>query len=130
MTHRLFAYSFAALVFSIGILTPIVDVQAKEASVSISDIKTVVAPPTCKVYSTKKWITAGKSTKIAWESKGADYLANFMSDTAQRPTKGSERVAIASVGKHEFPLTFVGPGGKTTCTAKVFVHPKKKAKGT
>ncbi len=125
MINRFFVPSFAILALTILVLVPAEEVNAKSASLSVTDITTVVAPPTCDVRSTKKWMTAGGTTKIVWESKRADYLENFMSDTTHRPTKGSQRVAIATAGKYEFPLTFAGPGGKTTCTAKIFVHPKR-----
>lgn len=126
MTQRFFPYTLLGIILAIAILMPVEAVKAKTTPVSVSNIKTVVAPPTCDVRSTKKWMHAGDTTKIVWESRRADYLGNFMSDTSPRPAKGSQRVTIAFVGKHEFPLTFVGPGGKTTCIAKVFVHPKKK----
>jgi len=42
------------------------------------------------------------------------------------PTKGRQRVSIAVLGKHEFPMTFTSKNGATkTCTAKVFVHAKR-----
>lgn len=92
---------------------------------SIANITTVKMPPTCEVRSTKKRMTSGSTTQIVWESKNATTMTGLVKGDTVWPTKGRERVSIAVIGKHEFPMTFEGPGGKTTCTAKVFVKAKK-----
>lgn len=99
--------------------------HAADFNVSIKNVTMVKAPPTCEVRATKRVMRSGGTTEIVWKSDRADHMVGLTRDPREWPTKGRERFAIAFVGKHEFPLTFVGPGGKTTCIAKVFVHPKK-----
>ncbi len=91
----------------------------------ISNITIVKVPPSCDVRSTKKRMVSGGVTEIVWKSKNATSMTGLTTDERMWPTKGRERFAIAFVGKHEFPMTFEGPGGKTTCIAKVFVKAKK-----
>jgi|GEM_PF-2140838 len=91
----------------------------------ISSITVVKVPPTCEVRSTKKRMTSGNVTEIVWKSKNATSMTGLTRDGRVWSTKGRERFAIAFPGKHEFPMTFEGPGGKTTCVAKIFVKAKK-----
>jgi hypothetical protein len=98
---------------------------ANTLTLSVKNLTVVKAPPTCEVRSTKRTMTSGAVTQIVWKSDNATSMTGLTRDQKVWPTEGRERVAIAFVGKHEFPMTFEGPGGKTTCVAKVFVHPKK-----
>jgi hypothetical protein len=98
---------------------------ASPFTLSVKSITMVKAPPTCDVRSTKKRMTSGGVTEIVWKSKYATSMTGLTRDERVWETKGRQRVAIAFVGKHEFPMTFEGPGGKTTCVAKVFVKAKK-----
>jgi len=125
MTHRFFAHGCALLILPLAFLAYAPDASAKELGFSVSNVTMVTIPPTCEVRSTKRIMRSGGTTQIVWKSTRADHMEGLTRGDRQWPTKGRERVAIAVVGKHEFPLTFVGPGGKTTCIAKVFVHPKK-----
>lgn len=98
---------------------------ASPVTLSVKNLTIVKAPPTCEVRSTKRTMTSGSVTEIVWKSDNATSMMGLTRDEKVWPTKGRQRVAIAFLGKQEFPLTFEGPGGKTTCVAKVFVHPKK-----
>lgn len=113
----------SALFLSSFFVAPVAQAQTSHP-ISIKNITVVKAPPTCEVRSTKKRMASGSVTEIVWKSKYATSMTGFTRDERVWPTKGRERVAIAFVGKREFPLTFEGPGGKTTCTAKVFVKPR------
>ena len=93
------------------------------ASLSVHTLPT--EKPTCEVRATKKSMTSGSTVDIAWTSKNATHMTGLVRDAKVRPVKGREHIAIAVLGKHTFPLTFTGPGGKITCSASVFVHPKK-----
>jgi len=98
---------------------------SNDTALRVSGITMMKMPPTCEVRSTKKRMTSGSVTEIVWKSDRATKMTGLTRDERIWPTKGRERVAIAFAGKHEFPLTFEGPGGKTTCIAKVFVKAKK-----
>lgn len=100
------------------------EAHAATSSLSIKSVTVTKAPPTCEARSTKKRMASGSVTEIVWKSKHATSMTGLTADERVWPTKGRERVAIAFVGKHEFPLVFEGPGGKTTCVAKVFVKPR------
>lgn len=94
-------------------------------TISVKSITMVKIPPTCEVRATKKRMTSGGSMEIVWKSDRATSMTGLVKGDTVWPTKGRQRVSIAVLGKHEFPMTFEGPGGKTTCVAKVFVHPKR-----
>ncbi len=96
-----------------------------EMKLSVASVTMVKAPPTCEVRSTKKRMTSGNVTEIVWKSEYATRMTGLVKGEQVWPAKGRQRVAIAVVGKHEFPLTFEGPGGTATCIAKVFVKPRK-----
>lgn len=98
---------------------------ADSVGLSVSSVTIVKMPPTCEVRSTKKRMTSGSVTEIVWKSDNATSMSGLTRDERVWPTKGRERVAIAFVGKHLFPLTFTGPGGTTTCVAKIFVKARK-----
>jgi hypothetical protein len=101
--------------------------HAADFTLSIANITMVPVPPTCEVRSTKKIIRSGGSFDLVWKSKGAEKMVGLVRGEEEWPADGRRRVSIAVLGKHEFPMTFVGKNGATaTCTAKVFVHPKKK----
>lgn len=122
MTTRIFAL-IGVLFLSSFSVAPVAH-AAEPTGISIQGITVVKAPPTCEVRSTKKRMSSGSVTEIVWKSKYATVMTGLTRDDRVWPAKGRERVAIAFVGKHEFPLTFEGPGGKTTCIAKVFVKPR------
>lgn len=128
MTHRPLVRACAFFILPIALFAFAPEARAKDITFTVSSVTMVKAPPTCEARSTKKVMRSGSVTEIVWKSTRADYMEGMTRDTRTWPTKGRERVAIAFVGKHEFPLTFVGPGGKTTCIAKVFVHPRKDRK--
>lgn len=116
----------------VGIILPVLLFAAAPAAraaepytLSVSKITMVKIPPTCEVRSTKKRMTSGGTTEIVWKSDRATRMTGLVKGDKEWPTKGRQRVSIAVVGKHEFPMTFEGPGGKTTCVAKVFVKAKK-----
>lgn len=120
MTHRYLALLILPLLFVA------VPVQAAEPlSISVSKISIIKKPPTCEVRATKKRMTSGSSVDIVWKSENATSMTGLTRDERTWPTKGREHFMIGFTGKHEFPLTFEGPGGKTTCVAKVFVKAKK-----
>lgn len=99
--------------------------HAAETGVRIKSITVVKAPPVCEIRATKKRMTSGSTMEIVWDSKYATKAYGLTRDDRTWDTEGRQRFAIAFVGKHEFPMTFEGPGGKTTCTAKVFVKAKR-----
>lgn len=125
MTTRIFLGAVVATSFLGGLLLPIPASAAEGMKLTVANVTMVKVPPTCEVRSTKKRMTSGSVTEIVWTSDHATHMKGMTRDERVWPKKGRERVAIAFVGKHEFPLTFVGPGGETTCIAKVFVKPKK-----
>jgi hypothetical protein len=118
MTKLILALALPVLLVSAA---PVPVQAASPFTLSVKNITIVPAPPTCEVRSTKKRMASGSATYIVWESKNATAMTGLTRGEQVWPTKGRQRVAIAILGKHEFPLTFEGPGGKTTCTAKVFV---------
>lgn len=122
-TRRIILATVLPLLF--GMLIAVPSAQASELTLSVENITMVKAPPTCEVRSTKRIMRSGSTTEIVWKSTRAEYMQGMTRGDRVWPTKGRERFAIAVLGKHEFPLTFVGPGGETTCIAKVFVHPRK-----
>lgn len=122
-TRRIILASIIPLL--LGVLIAVPSAHAAELTFSVENVTMVKAPPTCEARTTKRIMRSGSTTQIVWKSTRADYMEGMTRGERQWPTKGRERVAIAVLGKHEFPLTFVGPGGKTTCIAKVFVHPRK-----
>ncbi len=123
MTNRYRALLFVPILFLAAL--PAHAATTTPLTLSVKSITIVKAPPTCEVRSTKRVMTSGSVTEIVWESKNATSMTGLTRDEKVWPTKGRQRVAIAFLGKHEFPMTFEGPGGRTTCVAKVFVHPKK-----
>ena len=98
---------------------------ATASDVRVTSITVVKAPPTCEVRATKKRMTSGGTLEIVWDSEYAWSMTGLVKGDKVWPTEGRQRVSIAVLGKHEFPMTFEGPGGKTTCTAKVFVKAKR-----
>lgn len=124
MTTRTLSLAGASLVLSLFVFALPAHAQVP-FTLSIQSITIVKAPPTCEARSTKRWMRSGSVTEIVWESENATSMTGFTSAARVWPTEGRERVAIGFTGKHEFPLTFTGPGGTTTCIAKVFVHAKR-----
>ncbi len=122
-------FSRLALVLVVPILllagVPAHAATSTPMTLRISGITIVKVPPSCEVRSTRKRMTSGGVTEIVWKSDHATKMTGLTTDERVWPIKGRERFAIAFVGKHEFPMTFEGPGGTTTCIAKVFVKAKK-----
>ena len=121
MTNRYLVLLLVPILFFVALPAH----AANTLTLSVKNVTIVKAPPTCEVRSTKRTMTSGSVTQIVWKSDNATSMTGMTRDGRVWPAKGRERVAIAFVGKHEFPLTFEGPGGKTTCVAKVFVKAKK-----
>ena len=125
MTIRTLSFASAFLILPILAFTPVPAHAEVPFTISVKSITMVKVPPTCEVRSTKKRMSSGSVTNIVWKSENATSMTGLTRDERVWPTKGRERVAIAFVGKHEFPLTFTGPGGSVTCVAKVFVKERK-----
>lgn len=129
MTNRTLASISAAIVIPAFLLSFAPAYAATpDFSLRVSKVTMVKMPPTCEVRATKKRMTSGGTVDIVWKSEHATRMTGLTRDKRIWPTKGREHFAIAFVGKHEFPMTFEGPGGTTTCVAKVFVKPKKDKK--
>lgn len=93
---------------------------------TVTNVTMVPKPPTCEARATKKVIRSGGSFDLVWKSKGAEKMLGI-GEGKEWPADGRQRVSIAVLGKHEFPLTFVGKNGAiATCPVTVFVHPKRK----
>ena len=119
---------FLALFVTLFVISMPIAAHAETLSLHVDHITMVTAPPTCEAHATKTVITSGKSTSIVWKSKNADAMIGMTQGETVWETKGRQRFSIGIPGKHEFPLTFTGAGGSTTCIVKVFVHPKKASK--
>ncbi len=99
---------------------------AEPVQLSIKNITMVPIPPTCEVRATKKHMRSGGTLSIVWKSDDAVKMTGLVQGDQEWPADGRQRISIAVPGKHLFPLTFTGKNGTTaTCTAKVFVKPKK-----
>lgn len=99
---------------------------AEPLTLTVKNVTMVPKPPTCEARATKKVIRSGGSFELKWKSKGAEHMYG-LTEGKQWPADGKQRVSIAVLGKHEFPLTFVGKNGAiATCPVTVFVHPKRK----
>lgn len=100
-------------------------VHAADFTLSVANVTMVPLPPTCEARATKRVIRSGGSVDIVWKSN-AEMMTGLVQGEREWPADGRQRVSIAVLGKHTFPLTFVGKNGATrTCTATVFVHAKK-----
>lgn len=98
---------------------------AEPLSLTVTSITMVPKPPTCEARATKKVVRSGGSFTLKWKSKDAEYMYGF-TEGKEWPADGKQKVSIAVLGKHVFPLTFVSKNGATaTCPVTVFVHPKR-----
>ena len=99
---------------------------AEPLTLTVKNVTMVPKPPTCEARATKKVIRSGGSFDLVWKSKGAVKMLGI-GEGKEWPADGRQRVSIAILGKHEFPLTFVSEHGAiATCPVTVFVHPKRK----
>lgn len=119
--------SFGAALMLLFVALPAIPAQAKELSISVANVTMVPVPPTCEARATKRIIRSGGSVDIVWKSRGAEKMVGLVQGDTEWPTKGRQRVSIAILGKHEFPMTFIAKSGAvSTCSATVFVHAKKR----
>lgn len=119
--------SLSALFVLLFMAMPAAAADQKAFSLSVANVTMVPVPPTCEVRATKKVIRSGGSVDIVWKSRGAEKMVGLVRGNEEWPVDGRERVSIAVLGKHVFPMTFIAKSGATrTCTATVFVHPRKK----
>ncbi|HEY0979754.1 MAG TPA: hypothetical protein VGE23_02855 [Candidatus Paceibacterota bacterium] len=115
-----------ALVFPLLFLAAPSAHAASDIGLSVSNITMIPKPPTCEARASKKVIRSGGSVDIVWKSRGAVKMVGLVQGEKEWPADGRQRVSIAVLGKHLFPMTFVDRNGVTaTCTAKVFVHAKR-----
>ena len=99
----------------------------QDIGLTVKNITMIPKPPTCEARASKKTMTSGSSVDIVWKSKDAVKMVGLVKGEKEWPADGRQKVTIAVRGKHEFPMLFVGKNGATaTCTAKVFVHGKRK----
>ena len=123
MTYRLATFLIIPVLLSAFVPMP---ARAADFELSVANITMVPLPPTCEVRATKRVIRSGGSVDIVWKSRNAETVTGMVKGDKEWPTKGRQRVSIAVLGKHEFPMTFTSKNGATkTCTAKVFVHAKR-----
>ncbi len=116
---------FAALV----LMTLPLGANAAESDMKleVKHVTMIPKPPACEARASKKTIRSGGSVDIVWKSTGAVKMVGLVQGDKEWPADGRQRVSIAVLGKHTFPLTFVDRNGTTaTCTAKVFVKAKKR----
>lgn len=100
---------------------------AATPSIQITPVSSVTGngkAPTCKTYFTYKKPRAGESTTLLWRSHRADYMTGLYT-AEQRPSRGSQNIVFGHPGQQTFQLTFTGPGGSTTCTAKIMVRERE-----
>ncbi|HEY0948294.1 MAG TPA: hypothetical protein VGE53_02305 [Candidatus Paceibacterota bacterium] len=99
----------------------------QDIALTVKNVTMIPKPPTCEARASKKVMTSGSSVDIVWKSKDAVKMVGLVQGEKEWPADGRQKVTIAVRGKHEFPMTFIGKNGATsTCTAKVFVHAKKR----
>lgn len=121
MNHR-----YAALLILPVLFLAAPTAHAGSFDIKVANITMVPLPPTCEVRATKRVIRSGGSVDIVWKSN-AEKMVGLVKGEKEWSPDGRQRVSIAVLGKHEFPMTFVGKNGATrTCTATVFVHAKRK----
>lgn len=126
MTTRRIVSLAATFVLFFGAV-PAVPAHAAEFTLSLANVTMVPVPPTCEARATKRVIRSGGSVDIVWKSRGAEKMVGLVKGDQEWPVDGRQRVSIAVLGKHVFPMTFVAESGATrTCSATVFVHAKKK----
>lgn len=100
--------------------------EAASFGLSVANVTMVPLPPTCEARATKRVIRSGGSVDIVWKSNAQKMIGLTQGETEWAPD-GRQRVSIAVLGRHDFPMTFIGKNGATkTCNATVFVHAKKK----
>ncbi len=124
-TRRIVFFGATLMLFFVAL--PAIPAQAKELSISVANVTVVPVPPTCEVRATKRVMHSGGSVDIVWKSRGAEKAVGLVQGDKEWPTKGRQRVSIAVLGKHVFPMTFIAKSGAiSTCSATVFVHAKKR----
>jgi len=124
-TRRILSLSTVLVLLFVAL--PSVPAHAQELTLTVANVTMVPVPPTCEARATKKVIRSGGSVDIVWKSRGAEKMVGLVKGDEEWPVDGRQRVSIAVLGKHVFPMTFIAKSGATsTCTATVFVHAKKK----
>lgn len=122
-TRRILLASFVFL-FCIVMAAP--SAHAASFDIKVANITMVPLPPTCEARATKRVIRSGGTVDIIWKSN-AEKMIGLTKGETEWPADGRQRVAIAVLGKHVFPMTFIGKNGATRdCNVTVFVHAKKK----
>ena len=126
MTTRRIVSLSAVFVFLFATV-PAMPAHAAGFSLSVANVTMVPVPPTCEARATKRVIRSGGSVDIVWKSRGAQTMVGLVKGDKEWPVDGRQRVSIAVLGKHVFPMTFIAKSGATsTCSATVFVHAKRK----
>ena len=124
-TRRIVSLSAAFLL--LFVFVPVAPAEASELTFSVKNVTMVPVPPTCEARATKRVIRSGGSVDIVWKSQGAEKMVGLVQGDKEWSADGRQRVSIAVLGKHVFPMTFVAKSGATrTCSATVFVHAKRK----
>lgn len=123
MTTRRIVSLGAALVL-LFVALPFTPAHAK--NLSVTNVA-VPGPVSCEARTTRKIIRTGGFVHIEWKSEGAEKMVGLVKGNTEWPVEGRQRISISVLGKHVFPMTFIGKNGSTTtCSVTVFVHPKRK----
>jgi len=123
MTTRRIFLAFSILFLSLCMAAP--SAHAASFDLKVANITMVPLPPTCEARATKRVIRSGGTVDIVWKSNAEKMIGLTNGDT-EWAADGRQRVAIAVLGKHVFPMTFIGKNGATrVCSATVFVHAKR-----
>ncbi len=122
MKYRFFL-SLAVGVLMCGALPVSAATVAPHIGVSAVSFEKAAKPPTCKVLLTYKRPRAGDSTTLLWRSQKAEYMTGLYT-TDKREAQGSQNIIFGHPGVQNFELSFVGPGGTTTCKLQVNVREK------
>lgn len=121
-TRRTVSLGTALVLFFVAL--PLAPLHAK--NLSVTNVA-VPEPLSCEARTTRKIIRTGGFTDIIWKSEGAEKMVGLVRGNKEWPVEGRQRIAISVLGKHVFPMTFIGKSGiTTTCSVTVFVHPKRK----
>lgn len=116
-------YALPTLLLTLVFVTP---AHAATPTLQVTDVVrssfTVAGKkaPICKGYFTYTRPYTGESTTLLWRSKKATYMTGLYTDE-KRPATGSQNIIFGHPGLQRFDLTFVGDGGKTTCTVLITV---------
>lgn len=121
-TRRIVSLSAAFVLLFVAL--PFAPAQAK--NLSVTNVA-VPEPLSCEARTTRKIIRTGGFVDIVWKSEGAEKMIGLVKGSKEWPVEGRQRFSTSVLGKHIFPMTFIGKNGNTTtCSVTIFVHPKRK----